>query len=175
MPTLARDIQQLNLSQNSVASLGEAEFYKKNFRNLQKLYLSSNSLSRIDSSAFFKLTGLVELDLSDNQVSDLCGFEAASSRAKQLATTTSELSPDANNNNNNNSDSRAFGPPESLDGWGSSSVQLMQEDAKARHQAGFLDELVQLRQLNLASNKLTRLGAFVLSKLVSLRQLVLSK
>lgn len=71
MPTLNRDLQQLNLTGNKIASLRKAEFYRKKFRNLQKIYLSANGLHRIDSGAFYKLTGLVELDLSENLLTRL--------------------------------------------------------------------------------------------------------
>lgn len=71
MQTLNRDIQLLNLASNNISRLGPEEFSLKKFRNLQKLYLNSNQLTRIHPAAFFKLTGLIELDLSENTLARL--------------------------------------------------------------------------------------------------------
>lgn len=123
MPTLARDIQSLNLSNNLISELGDAELSEKKFRNLQRLYLSANQLFQIHPNAFFKLTGLIELDLSYNQL-----------------------------------------------------ISLVQEASNGNESSEcFMRQLANLRQLNLASNKLARLEARTFADLRQLRQLILSK
>lgn len=71
MSTLNRDIQQLELSHNNISRLNQSEFYDNKFRNLQKIYLNANQLREIEPRAFHKLTGLIELDLSANMLTDL--------------------------------------------------------------------------------------------------------
>lgn len=71
MPTLARDIQSMNLSNNLISELGDAELSEKKFRNLQRLYLATNKIVSIHPNAFYKLTGLIELDLSFNELISL--------------------------------------------------------------------------------------------------------
>lgn len=126
MPTLNRDIQQLNLASNNLTSLEAQAFHKRKFRNLQKLFINRNQLGQISGQAFYKLTGLIELDLSENLLAELADSNSSSYS-------------------------------------GSSEVDT------------FLRDLNQLRQLSLASNKLTRLEAFAFRSLIQLRQLDLSR
>jgi len=146
MPTLNRDIQQLNLASNNITTLHGAEFFKKKFRNLQKIYLSSNKLSQIDSGAFYKLTGLIELDLSENLV---VRFEESFDDGAEL------------------------GDQDGAELAASESESLRTRFSGKR--GSFLQDLGQLRLLNLASNKLKKLEKFAFSPLTQLRQLYLSR
>lgn len=191
MPTLNRDIQQLNLASNNISTLGPAEFYKKKFTNLQKIYLATNQLFRVHSGAFYKLTGLIELDLSENSIASLANnaeeddgdndssidhdqdFGAQIDDKEEASATTRKNASDK--------------PP-------ASRSQEFQEDFRTsskklgrakpttttrlvvRGQPGsFLRGLSQLRQLNLASNQLKRIDKFTFSPLTQLRQLILSR
>lgn len=160
MPTLNRDIQQLNLASNNISNLSGSEFFKKKFRNLQKIYLNTNQLRKIDSSAFYKLTGLVELDLSENMIS---GFD-------------DKLIVEGNHNATDSVDSLAVVIDQRT------STNHRQVVGAGRRREGrihgvrtFLQDLTQLRQLNLASNRLTRLDEFTFSPLTQLHQLYLSR
>lgn len=158
MPTLARDIQQLDLSSNSLTSLQESEFLVKKFKNLQKIYMSANQLLRVHPGAFHKLTGLIELDLSENLISDLSSAAAASSSAEE-AQAQAEGEAEA----------------EEEEEARSKQMQFVSPRKKKKKKITFLSPLAQLRQLNLASNQLTRLGEFAFSPAKQLRQLYLSR
>lgn len=152
MPTLNRDIQALNLSYNQIVRLGRMEFLRKKFRNLQKIQLNSNGLESIEPSAFYKLTGLIELDLSDNSLSSLqdSGLSSPSHFGDledlEPATTSNKTKIQDNNNNKN------------------------------QNAESFLNQnLAQLRQLNLEANRLRRIEEFAFSPLMQLRQLYLSR
>lgn len=149
MPTLTRDIQLLNLTANNIISLRRAEFYRKKFRNLQKIHLASNKLLRIDPNAFFKLTGLVELDLSENLLAQLEGEQLEESY----------------------STSGLFS--EDFDDIQELSLNITTSAGLTR--LGFLHDLLQLRLLNLASNQLTHLSALAFVSQTQLRQLILSR
>lgn len=152
MLTLNRDIQQLNLTANNISSLREEEFHRKKFRNLQKVYLGANKISRVHSRAFYMLTGLIELDLSQNfivslQVDDSEGEQqdsivVASSREEQL---------------------------------GANNKTQVANSKSSRPKGSFLEHLAALRQLNLASNQLTSVEAGAFVQLSQLRQLILSR
>lgn len=121
------------------------EFAQKKFKNLQKIQLDHNKLQTIEPGAFHKLTGLIELDLSDNQLEQLelefGGQALAVSRVVQ------SITPNANPT------SQPWdGAPKS-----------------------FLQDLVQLRHLNMNSNRLKRIGSLAFSPTVQLRQLYLSR
>lgn len=147
MPTLTRDIQSLNLTSNNIVILRRAEFYRKKFRNLQKIYLAANKLLRIDQNAFYKLTGLVELDLSENLLAQLDGEQLDESYS-----TSGLFSEDFDD-----------------------IQELSVNTPTATTRLGFLHDLSQLRLLNLASNQLTSLSASVFVSQTQLRQLILSR
>lgn len=151
MSTLNRDIQQLELSHNNITRLNQSEFYNNKFRNLQKIYLNSNQVHKIEPNAFYKLTGLIELDLSNNLMTELTFSE------HQSQLTISNLSMVDSDSGDN-----------------------MIATANNTHivnrlKRSFLYDLVTLRQLNLASNQLTELEAYTFVRLGQLRQLILSK
>lgn len=149
MPTLNRDIQQLNLASNNLTSLEEAEFYRKKFRNLQKLYLNTNQLLRIHSNAFHKLTGLIELDLSENLISSLKSKFQVSPKPEQDLQSSQ---------------------------WNLVTKPEHRLDKSNLAESSFLNsDLSQLRHLNLASNQLIKLENFAFSQLGQLRQLILSR
>lgn len=148
MPTLNRDIQQLNLASNVITELKNDEFSRKKFRNLQKIYLNSNRLTKIDSNAFYKLTGLIELDLSENSISSLDN-EASDKAGDNL-----DVEESFNIEDERTTKNKSF---------------------IIKRTNSFLEDLVQLRQLNLTSNKLSRIGRFTFSPLTQLRQLYLSR
>lgn len=165
MPTLNRDIQSLNLSSNKINELNEMEFSEKKFRNLQRLYLSSNQLSSIHQSAFYKLTGLVELDLSFNQLITLASPNGNKKNKKiQISKTTINESTKFKQDINKSK----------LDDVNREDAAL-ETGNELKNSTSFLKHLGHLRQLNLASNKLSRLGAKVFSSQVQLRQLILSR
>lgn len=149
MSTLNRDIQLLNLAHNNLTTLRRREFSRKKYRNLQKLYLNTNQLHRIDSEAFFRLTGLIELDLSENLISrfdDQLDFDPEQRQEFQEDDSKSEEKLRAET-------------------W----------DKGTKVARSFISHLTQLRQLNLNSNQLTCLSAFAFSPLRQLRQLLLSE
>lgn len=155
MATLNRDIQALNMSSNELTHLSSHEFAQKKFRNLQKLQLDHNKLVSIEPGAFFKLTGLIELDLSDNLLERL--------EASKAETTTATV-PE-------NDEERAKHSEISK----TSSSKTNQTRVNALATGSFLQDLAQLRQLNLNSNKLRRLAGFAFSLVAQLRQLYLSR
>lgn len=61
-------LQVLNLTHNLIQTLPKRAFFTAGLVNVQKLYLSRCELSHIDDSALFKVTNLIELDLSDNKL-----------------------------------------------------------------------------------------------------------
>ncbi|KAL1439699.1 hypothetical protein MTO96_001275 [Rhipicephalus appendiculatus] len=61
-------LQVLNLTHNLIQTLPKRAFLTAGLVNVQKLYLSRCELSHIDDSALFKVTNLIELDLSDNKL-----------------------------------------------------------------------------------------------------------
>lgn len=179
MPTLNRDIQQLNLAQNVIVELKSEEFSGKKFRNLQKIYLNSNQIRQIDLKAFYKLTGLIELDLSDNLISKLTDDD-------QLITSKADHVKDDESDTNliKGLDSLKDTKMENrtLSSSSSSSFEHQQQMtamSKRRYKLfkrkSFLQDLTQLRQLNLTSNQLTEIGQFVFSPMTQLRQLFLSR
>lgn len=150
MQTLNRDIQQLNLSTNNITQLESGEFFKKKYRNLQKIFINDNQIASIDSDAFDKLTGLIELDLSENQLhnNDRTGVRHR----------TESHANDEQDNHNMEDYEVGF-----------------KDDNTNQDKLSFLRHLTQLRQLNLASNHLSRLDKFTFSQLTQLRQLSLSR
>ncbi|KAJ8683680.1 hypothetical protein QAD02_019472 [Eretmocerus hayati] len=69
LPHGAREeTQVLDLSGNQLYRLVADAFYTLHLVNLQKLYIPRSKLHQIDSKAFVGLQGLVELDLSDNDL-----------------------------------------------------------------------------------------------------------
>jgi Leucine-rich repeat (LRR) protein len=178
MATLNRDVQALNLSSNQIGRLAAGEFAQKKFRNLQKLHISHNKLVSIEPGAFFKLTGLVELDLSDNLLERL-EAPALGGAANTKTASTTETAP-ATAGAGSSSSSPTVSEHEKRDdnhvgrtnktnraGGGGASVVAASRS--------FLQDLGQLRQLNLNSNKLKRIGEFAFSSLARLRQLYLSR
>lgn len=151
MPTLNRDIQQLNLASNSISRLKRAEFYRKKFRNLQKIYLNANQILHIDSSAFYKLTGLVELDLSENLIS--------------------KFDEQQMNENDSSEDLRL----EDFEDLKNKSSKLAEQTSGSERAKTFLQDLSQLRHLNLASNQLERIEKFTFAPLTQLTKLTLSR
>lgn len=153
--TLNRDIQFLYLSGNNLTKLNEQEFDRKNFRNLQKLFLNSNELVQIHASAFYKLTGLIELDLSENFLPSIFSSSINSSN-HQLEQNEQQKQKQQTDNEK----------------------QIMQKKKlkqNKRRDWNFLKHLTQLRHLNMNANKLTELesGSFIYSS--HLRHLSLSK
>lgn len=72
VPEGAREeTQVLVLSDNSLGSLPSECFRALNLTNLQRLYLSRSQIRHISPTAFLGLSGLVELDLSINYLSDV--------------------------------------------------------------------------------------------------------
>lgn len=173
MSTLNRDIQQLNLASNNITSLKRNEFYGKKFGNLQKINLNNNKLSQIDSRAFYKLTGLVELDLSENSISRFDDQVIDDSISERLELSFAQL----------DNDESELISKESAQEIGLPIVNRLQHRTKAtidgrnslNLSSTFLQDLPQLRVLNLASNDLIALAKFTFSPLTQLRQLYLSK
>lgn len=177
MQTLQRDIQLLNLSSNQIGQLDEMEFYEKKFGNLQKLYLNANQLRHIHTSAFYKLTGLIELDLSDNLLTSFRWAPPDRDDGTKLAPVASTRQA-ANDSDEDEQATRRSGDkltssfkPRTT----STEVQTVARIKTRVKTKTFLQDLSQLRQLNLNSNRLKRIGPFTFSPLVQLRQLYLSK
>lgn len=191
MPTLNRDIQQLNLASNNISSLGPAEFYRKKFTNLQKIYLAANQLSRVHSSAFHKLTGLIELDLSENLLASLAsGAEDSDSDGDGLAAPVDyQRQPEGASArearglaaNTELAEEEGAAEEEEDDGETTRTIASKKSQRIFKSAFGgqlgqtFLRDLSQLRQLNLASNQLKRIEEFTFSPLTQLRQLILSR
>lgn len=146
MSTLTRDIQQLLLSSNNITQLDSEELSRKKLTNLQKLHINANQIKRVQARAFHKIIGLVELDLSDNFIESL--YDRIEQGDDNAANQSSVSKLDAASG----ADKQALG-----------------------RETSFLSDLGKLRQLNLDSNRLTRLDANVFSKLAQLRQLYLSR
>ncbi|XP_028028363.1 leucine-rich repeat-containing protein 24-like [Bombyx mandarina] len=70
-PELESDIQVLDLHGNPLETLGKDAFLRVNMINLQKVNLSSTCLRTLHSNAFNHLRILIELDLSQNELSQL--------------------------------------------------------------------------------------------------------
>lgn len=151
----------MDLSENNITHLSEAEFYTKKFQNLQKIYLNSNQIDRIAPNAFHKLTGLIELDLSSNFLVDLHERALVSQMISSLDGDTSKSSKQSKNDNNNKRNKTGNEQEASV--------------TTRRLKSTFLYELTQLRQLNLASNQLGKLDAFTFIRMGQLRQLFLSE
>lgn len=186
MSTLSRDIQQLNLAANNITSLKWAEFQGKKFVNLQKIYLNSNQIEKIHPGAFYKLTGLIELDLSDNLlVSFESEFEEEANVVDEaiasLAPPTEaeeeeeeEVEEEEDEEEENEEDEEAkvrrVAARKKLE------AKLDHSGSPGRREkTTFLQDLSQVRELNLASNQLKRLDKFTFSALTQLRQLDLSR
>lgn len=168
MPTLNRDIQQLNLASNNITSLGRNEFYEKKFRNLQKINLSANQLLKIHRRAFYKLTGLVELDFSENLISRFDYdqvFDSISENEELPAARRDKAAAEVVDRRPNERRLASIGGPRQADA----------DDESSQNSSTFLQDLTQLRVLNLASNQLIALEKFTFSPLAQLRQLYLSK
>lgn len=168
MPTLNRDIQQLNLASNNITTLGRNEFYRKKFRNLQKINLSANQLLQIDRRAFYKLTGLVELDLSENLISSFDYYQVFDSISENEEPSAAHRDRAAAEVGDREPFERRLA---SIGG----SRQAGADDDSSQNGSTFLQDLTQLRVLNLASNQLITLERFTFSSLAQLRQLYLSR
>lgn len=184
MVTLNRDIQQLNLVRNNITSLSAGEFYKKKFRNLQKIYLNSNQLSTIHSSAFYKLTGLIELDLSENYLTNLSQIDNDNNKHQftvdelMMRKSYKKQEEEEENEEVENDEKVASNNYKSLQSTTKrkqSELMINIINANNNRSDSFLQDLSQLRQLNLASNQLSRLEEFIFSPLIQLRQLYLSR
>lgn len=69
--SLDSEMQVLNLSGNSISNLGKDAFKNVGLVNLQRIYMASIGLREIHRDAFRELIILVEVDLSDNEISNL--------------------------------------------------------------------------------------------------------
>lgn len=167
MQTLNRDIQLLNLASNNISILKRNEFSRKKFRNLQKLYLNTNQLMHVDSDAFFKLTGLVELDVSENLISR---FDES---LPEPGDADKQQAPDGSADDDEPEPRGATTSPGSQDSSAAARANKTQPISGSKR--NFLRHLVQLRVLNMNLNQLVRLEAFTFAPLVQLRQLFLSK
>lgn len=156
--TLNRDVQQLNLASNNITTLRRAEFARKQFKNLQKIYLTSNQLQHVDFGAFRKLTGLVELDLSENLIERF--DESLEMKVGGLAGDDEEQEDEEE--------------AEEAQVQANQSARQKKSSRKLATRT-FLGALRSVRQLNLNSNQLTRIEKFAFSPLGQLRQLSLSK
>lgn len=172
MSTLNRDIQQLNLESNSITEITSAEFSKKKFKNLQKIKLNSNRISHIDLEAFSKLTGLIELDLSENLISSLNKIRDFHT-SNDEEPTADDIDDEGDNNN-----------PSFLNGTkGGQFILSEQQQLQKQQRRGkgstygnsFLQDLTQVRILNLTSNQITSIEEYTFSPLTQLRQLYLSR
>ncbi|KAL0879216.1 hypothetical protein ABMA27_002999 [Loxostege sticticalis] len=71
VPTLAAEIQVLDLHGNQLKTLGQDAFLRAGLLNLQRVNLSSTNLRSLHPNAFRELRILVELDLSQNELHQL--------------------------------------------------------------------------------------------------------
>lgn len=191
MQTLNRDVQQLNLASNNITSLEWREFYEKKFRNLQKINLNANKISQINRRTFYKLTGLVELDLSENLIAefdDQVTSDSVSERGAEQSSFKYNSNLDESSSNRSEEQKRlgfnrslrshlSNEPTAGEAGGGGSSSSSGSDDgnSSSNYSSTFLQDLNQLRVLNLASNQLTALHKFTFSPLIQLRQLYLSR
>lgn len=173
MPTLNRDIQQLDLGSNRIANLQDSEFTVKKFKNLQKIYLNKNQLLQVHAGAFHKLTGLVELDLSDNLMPDLGPADITNHHQQQITSNDDENRAEQQQlntkTNRSSSSSKQQKTEKKVKNYSSKTINLRAQKST------FLSDLTQLRQLSLASNQLTKLEEFAFSPAKQLRQLYLSR
>uniref|UniRef100_A0A2M4AAE4 Putative leucine-rich repeat-containing protein 24 n=1 Tax=Anopheles triannulatus TaxID=58253 RepID=A0A2M4AAE4_9DIPT len=68
---LSNELQILDLSHNQIDELRSLTFVGAHQMNLQKLYLHNNAMKRVDRDAFRNLTILIELDLANNNLTEL--------------------------------------------------------------------------------------------------------
>lgn len=69
--SLDSEMQVLNLSGNSISKLGKDAFKNVGLLNLQRIYMRSSKLREVHRDAFRDLIILVEVDLSDNEITNL--------------------------------------------------------------------------------------------------------
>lgn len=169
MSTLNRDIQQLDLSVNNITQLESQEFSRKKFKNLQKIYLNTNQVLSVHPDAFYKLIGLIELDLSENLISNL---EIFNYHYNNSTSKNHESSPSEDQDNEEDDKSTSKAPSLSTSRTGSQHNNNINNN---KHDGSFLKHLGKLRILNLSSNQLKKLDKFAFSSLTQLRQLILSK
>ena len=69
--TVERNTQVLNVSGNDIPIFGRAHFSRLGLINLQRVSCARCNLVSVDPKAFLGLTNLVELDLSNNKLSEV--------------------------------------------------------------------------------------------------------
>ncbi|XP_077287807.1 uncharacterized protein LOC143912406 [Arctopsyche grandis] len=69
LPNISSDVQVLDLQNNFITYLKSEAFYSIELINLQKIFMKNTSLTVLHRDAFKKLTILIEVDISDNQLS----------------------------------------------------------------------------------------------------------
>lgn len=69
LPNISSDIQVLDLQNNSITYLKSEAFYSIGLVNLQKIFMKNTTLTVLHREAFKNLKILIEVDLSDNQLS----------------------------------------------------------------------------------------------------------
>ena len=70
--TVEKSTQVLNISANNIPLFSSRQFSKFGLTNLQRISAASCGLLQIDGHAFHGLSNLVELDLSDNALAEVC-------------------------------------------------------------------------------------------------------
>ena len=73
--TVERNTQVLNVSGNDIPTFGRAHFSRLGLINLQRVACAKCNLGSVDPKAFLGLTNLVELDLSNNILTEVSSFE----------------------------------------------------------------------------------------------------
>ena len=69
--TVERNTQVLNVSGNDIPTFGRAHFSRLGLINLQRVSCARCNLMSVDPKAFLGLTNLVELDLSNNKLTEV--------------------------------------------------------------------------------------------------------
>lgn len=69
--TFDGDMQVLDLAGNSIHKLGKDAFQRAGLLNLQRIFLKGNTLREVHRDAFRELIILVEVDLSNNEITSL--------------------------------------------------------------------------------------------------------
>lgn len=159
LPNISSDVQVLDIQNNFITYLKSEAFYSIELINLQKIFMKNTSLTVLHRDAFKKLTILIEVDLSDNQLSLISqGTFSGNDRLKVLI---------LNGNPLKELPSEQFPQLPHL-----RSLEIENCKLQTIHKNAFVN-LRQLERLSLRNNLLKTLSDIVFKPIVKLKSLAL--